>query len=185
MTKTGLITLIISVVGGMIGSAGLTLSILNYLRDRPVVKVSLQWDMSIKPTPFESLYDHNKPWGLIRVTNIGRRPTYIAVAAIQYLPTVYERGMYRLLKRRPRNAFCALISDSIRGKKLSEGDPAEVFVISQDGREQHRKYWLSVRALVEDSAGKKYYSPPVDRCPSWAGGLPWAGAEKGRLDKPS
>src|SRR6266702_6469595 len=76
VTNTVLITLIISVVGGMIGSAGLTLSIINYLRDRPVVKVSLQWDMSIKPTPFESRYDHRKPWGLIRVTNIGRRPTY-------------------------------------------------------------------------------------------------------------
>ena len=177
MSKTALTTLVISVVGGLIGTVGLTLSILNYLRDRSGVRVSLQWDMSITPTLFASQYDHRKPWGLIRVTNIGRRPIYISAAALEYFPSSYERIAYSLLRRLPRNDFCAIIDESIGGKKLSEGDPPQVFVVTQEGMERHSGYWLRVRAFVEDSAGKKYFSRPVDRCPSWAGGAPWASVD--------
>jgi hypothetical protein len=34
-----------SIVGMVMGTAGFTLGVLNYLRDRPDIKVSLSWDM--------------------------------------------------------------------------------------------------------------------------------------------
>ena len=34
-----------SILGMVLGTAGFTISVLNYLRDRPQVKVTLQWNM--------------------------------------------------------------------------------------------------------------------------------------------
>src|SRR6185295_2690698 len=163
-----LTTLIISVIGVVIGTVGLTLSVSNYLRDRAVVKVFLKWDMTLTPGAIFAgqVYDHRKPWGFVRVTNIGRRPVYISAAALEYSATFYERLLHRILKRQPTNAFTAIIMGSLSGAKLAEGDSPQVFLISQDGMEQHKEYWSSVRVFVEDSAGKKYLSAPINACPS-------------------
>ena len=41
----GAITIVASILGMILGTAGFVMSVLSYLRDRPRVKVTLQWDM--------------------------------------------------------------------------------------------------------------------------------------------
>ena len=64
------ITDIVSVVGLITGVSGFILGIFNYLRDQHKIEVSLQWDLMVTQDP---RYDPSKLWGLVRVTNIGRR----------------------------------------------------------------------------------------------------------------
>src|SRR6266849_8635736 len=65
-----------AMVGMVLGTAGFVMSLMNYLRDRPKVKVFLKWDMNL-------IGDASKQMGIVRVTNVGRRPIYISVAALQ------------------------------------------------------------------------------------------------------
>lgn len=64
-----------SILGMVLGTAGVTISVLNYLRDRPQVKVTLQWNM-VDPNTGEVR-------GLVRITNTGRRAVYICIAALE------------------------------------------------------------------------------------------------------
>ena len=74
------LTDLVAVCGLVFGLTGAVLGVLNYLRDRVQLDVTLQWDMDVTPgTP----YDANKKWGVIRVTNIGKRTTYISHAALR------------------------------------------------------------------------------------------------------
>ena len=66
-----MVAIVTGILGAMLGSAGLAISILNYLRDRPNLKVTLQWDMTILET--------KATLGLVRVTNIGRRPVHLGI----------------------------------------------------------------------------------------------------------
>lgn len=58
----------------------------------------------------------------------------------------------------------------IRGKKLTEGDPSEVFVVDQSGMEQYAKDRRNIVAQVSDSTGKVWYSKKLKaaQIPSWA-----------------
>jgi hypothetical protein len=67
----------------MLGSVALAVSILNYLRDKPKLKVSLKWDMTDTQT--------GKQMGLVRVTNVGRRPAHLGAVALA-LPSKYEHS---------------------------------------------------------------------------------------------
>ncbi|HRH75044.1 hypothetical protein [Zoogloea sp.] len=118
----------VSVIGLVAGVAGFVLGVLNYLRDRHKIVVSLQWDLAATPG---SGYDANKPWGLITVTNVGRRASYVSHVALQ-LPKGYEHSHL-------------LIMGGIAGKKLTEGDPSEVFVVEQAGMEQYARGELGDR----------------------------------------
>ena len=136
-----------AVLGMVLGTAGFVMSLMNYLRDRPRVRVSLHWDMSNTAT--------GEKMGLIRVVNIGRRPIFISIAALE-LPSGFKHSHL-------------VISDSIKGKKLSEGDGAEGYLVNYKGLQQYAGGWRNIRAYAEDTAAGKYYSKKVDPkvVPSW------------------
>lgn len=143
----------VSVIGLVSGLAGFILGVLNYLRDRHKIDVLLQWDLDATP---DSGMDATKKWGAIRVTNVGRRSTHISHVALK-LPKGYDHNHL-------------LIMGGIRGKKLTEGDPSEVFVVDQAGMEAYANDWRKILAQVSDSTGKVWYSKKVkaNEKPSWA-----------------
>jgi RIO-like serine/threonine protein kinase len=99
-------------------------------------------------------YDHTKKWGVIRVTNAGRRPSYVSHVAFK-IPKGYDHSHL-------------VIMGGITGKKLSEGDPTEIFVVAQDVMKAYAKDWKRVIAQVTDSTGKDWCSKPPKEKPSWA-----------------
>ncbi|MDP9932532.1 hypothetical protein [Variovorax paradoxus] len=145
----------VSVVGLVLGTAGSVLGVLNYLRDRHKVVVTLHWDLAVTEG---SGYDHTKKWGVIRVTNVGRRATYVSHVALK-LPTGYDDTHL-------------LIQSGIAGTKLAEGDPTAVYVVEQVGMEAYAKAWHKIVAQVSDSTGAVWYSkkPRADERPAWAAG---------------
>lgn len=142
-----------TLVAVVVGTAGLVLGVLNFLRDRPKVVVELQWDTTAMNLPD---YDPDKFWGVIRVTNTGRRPIFISHVAIK-LPKKYEDTHL-------------LIMEGLQGTTLEEGAPPLVFPVDQDGLEKYAKGWKKLRAQVSDSTGKVWFSPRVwnGQKPSWA-----------------
>ena len=147
------ITDFVAVCGLVAGITGTVLGILNYWRDRAKVEVSLQWDMEVTPG---SGYDHTKKWGVISVTNVGRRPIFVSHAALK-LPKGYE-GTH------------LVVNAGITGKTLTEGAPTERYVVTQDRLEIYAKHWRSLTAQVNDSRGRAWRSPRLPRkeIPSWA-----------------
>lgn len=141
----------ISLTGLIFGVAGFVLGVLNYLRDRHKVAVTLQWDLDVTP---DSGYDQTKKWGLITVTNIGRRSTYVSHVALN-LPRGYDHSHL-------------LIQGGIQGRKLTEGDSTEIYVVDQDGMEQYAKDWKNIVAQVSDSTSKVWHSKKLKEKPSWA-----------------
>ncbi|OQW69617.1 MAG: hypothetical protein BVN34_04740 [Proteobacteria bacterium ST_bin12] len=143
----------VSVVGLIFGVSGFVLGVMNYFRDRHKVEVSLQWDLDVSSG---SGYDNTKKWGLIRVTNVGRRPTYISHVALK-LPKGYDHTHL-------------VIIGGINGKKLTEGDPTEIFMVTQENMETYANDWRKIIAQVSDSSGKVWFSNKLKskECPSWA-----------------
>lgn len=144
-----------AVIGLCFGVAGFVLGVMNYLRDRYRIDVLLQWDMSVTEG---TQYDHTKKWGVIRVTNVGRRPAYVSHVALK-LPKGYDHSHL-------------VIAGGITGKTLHEGDPSEIYVVTQEGLDVYAKDWRRIVAQVSDSAGKTWRSKriPKNAKPSWAGG---------------
>ena len=143
---------IASVLGMVFGSGGLVIGILNYLRDKPRVTVRLSWGYRIANS---DVHDPKKLYGLVTVTNCGRRPIYITSVSIS-LPKEFSGSRLLLL-------------DSIEGRKLGEGDPPATFLLDQDNlTSEYVPHWQTMRAAVNDSSGKKYFSRPVKEQPSWA-----------------
>jgi hypothetical protein len=142
-----------TLVAVVAGTAAFVLGVLNYLRDRATVSVELQWDMKAMNAPG---YDPAKSWGVIRVTNTGRRPAYVSHVAIK-LPKGYEGSHL-------------LVMEGLQGQKLEEGAPPLVFPVKQEGLEEYAKDWKKLRAQVSDSTGKVWQSPRKWRGepPSWA-----------------
>jgi len=154
MTALVGVTEITALTGAFTGIAALVLSITNYLRDSPKIKVALLWDMSVTDNP---RYDRNKRWGLVTVANVGRRPIYVRIANLK-LPKGYKKSHF-------------VLSEGIAGSRLAEGDVPATFMVSQDGLEEYAKDWREIRAAIYDSAGREYLSPrkPRKDCvPSWA-----------------
>jgi hypothetical protein len=135
-------------VGMVLGTAGFVMSLMNYLRDRPRVKVTLKWDLTEVNTGRKS--------GVVKVANVGRRPVHIGAVALQVPKGFKDTHL--------------LLRDSIPGRTLSEGDPPAGFLVNCDGLEQYAKVWRDVRGYAEDSAGGKYLSEklPETEVPSWA-----------------
>jgi len=143
---------IIAISGLIIAIPGLVLGILNYLRDQSNLNVTLQWDMkSVKP----ELKGEEKMWGLVTVTNCGRRPVYISHIALR-LPKKYKDYSHLLLR------------EGISGQRLVEGDAPATFLIDSEGMEKYNKDWKKIRAEVSMSTGKKKLSDKIKKIPSWA-----------------
>lgn len=153
MSEPNLLNDVATGVGVVLGFSGFVLGLLSFFRDSANVCVELQWDMDITGNP---QYDENKKWGLVRVSNIGRRPIYISHAALK-VPKGHDHTHLVLM-------------DGIAGKKLGEGDPSEVYVVNQEGLEKYKSNWRSVRAQVNDTTGKYWRSKKLKRGekPSWA-----------------
>lgn len=137
-----------AILGMVLGTAGFIMAFLNYLRDRPKVKVTLKWDMK-EPRGGQIA-------GVVRVANLGRRPVFISIVALQ----VPDGFKYSHL----------VLKESIPGQKLSEGDAPAGFLANYDGLKQYAAKWRDVRGYAEDSAGGKYLSKklPKTDVPSWA-----------------
>jgi hypothetical protein len=142
----------VALIGAVTGIAGMVLGIVNYLRDRAKIVVNLQWDLASLDNP---RYDRNKLWGIVSVSNVGRRPIYIRLVNLE-LPKGYKHTNL-------------LINEGMAGTKLAEGDAPAIYVVTQDGLEKYKKDWNRIRAAVYDTAGKTYRSK-VKRTepPSWA-----------------
>ena len=147
------ITDITALTGALVGVTALVLSVINYLRDSPKVRVTLLWDMRVTDS---RRYDTTKLWGMVTVANVGRRPIYIRVANLK-LPKGYKHSHL-------------VLSEGITGQRLAEGDPPAIFTVKQDGLDQYAKDWRKIRAAVYDTAGREYLSPrkPSKKIPpSW------------------
>jgi len=154
MSETSLLNDVATGLGVVFGFSGFVLGMLSFYRDRAAVCVELQWDMDVTGNPD---YDENKKWGLVRVSNIGRRPIYISHAALK-VPEGHDHTHLVLM-------------EGIAGKKLGEGDPSEAYVVDQEGLEKYKNKWRDVRAQVNDTTGKAWRSKKLKRGekPSWAG----------------
>ncbi|WP_433968071.1 hypothetical protein [Tunturiibacter gelidiferens] len=138
--------LITGILGSLLGGAALVISILNYRRDKPQLKVTLKWDMQEIGT--------RRMMGIVKVANVGRRPVHLSIVALQ----INADHKYRAM----------ILNDSIKGKRLDEGDKPEGFTVNYDQMAEHKGHWDKIRAMAEDSTGKAYYSEyPKDK-PSWA-----------------
>ena len=147
MNGIQIVSLVTAILGAALGTAGFTISILAFLRDRPRITVVLNWDLESAERPGFRI-------GLVSVINIGRRAVYIGAVALE-LP---KHSEYKAL----------LLKGSIPGKRLGEGDPPAKYMVSYDKPEKYKANWYKIRAFAEDSAGKKYYSKFTARKPSWA-----------------
>jgi hypothetical protein len=137
-----------ALLGMVLGTAGFVMGLMNYLRDRPKVRVTLKWDMTEPNT--------GRMAGVVKVTNVGRRPIFISIVALQ-VPEGFKHSHLVLAK-------------SIPGQKLSEGDATAGFLANYEGLEAYAKKWRDVRWYAEDGAGGKYLSEklPETDIPSWA-----------------
>lgn len=135
-----------ALTGLVFGLVGTVLGVLNYLRDRTIVAVFLQWDMQY--------VQHGRPGltGLVRVQNVGRRPVYVSHVVIN---TGHGESF--------------LLRDAIQGQRLEEGSAPLVFPVDYEGLEPFAKNWWLLRAEVSDTTGKVWRSPRLSgNPPSWA-----------------
>jgi hypothetical protein len=140
------IAIVTGILGAMLGSAGLAISILNYLRDKLRLKVILQWDMTVLET--------GAKLGIVRVTNVGRRPAHLGIVALA-LPPKYKHSHL-------------ILNDSIKGTQLDEGGAPATFMVTYEKMDQYKADWHKIRAMAEDSTGKAYFSEYPQKRPSWA-----------------
>jgi hypothetical protein len=138
---------IAAIIGMILGTAGFIMSWMNYLRDRPRIKISLQWDMTNSHT--------GALMGLVRVANVGRRPVFLSIVALK-VPKGFDNSHL-------------VLHESIQGRKLEEGNAPAGFIVNYDGLAQYSRSWWKLRAYAEDSAGQKYLSKPLAKTsvPSW------------------
>jgi hypothetical protein len=97
-------------------------------------------------------HNEHKLWGVISITNIGRRPIFFSHTHLAV----------------PNNSEYLVITEGLTGEKLQEGDPPKTYPVTQEGLEKYANEWHKIRAVVIDSTGKKYYSKPAQQKPSWA-----------------
>jgi len=144
---------IVVLLGIIFGVSGCVLGIANFLRDRPRVKITQQWDMRVTPN---RVYDPNKTWGVISVTNAGRRPVYVSHVSLM-LPRGSEAKYLTLL-------------EAAAGTRLAEGDAPQIYPVNQKQLTKYARDWRIIVAQVWDSTGKTWKSKKLRKSdrPSWA-----------------
>lgn len=153
LNKSVTITDIAAFFGVIFGLSGLILGIMNYIRDQTNIAVTLNWDMKTVRIPN---VNENKLWGLITVTNCGRRPVYINHVTL------------RLPKKNKKDYSHLILRNGMFGQKLAEADPPATFEIDPDFMEEYSKDWKKIRAEIILSTGKTKLSKRVKKKPSWA-----------------
>lgn len=144
----------LGVLGFIISIGGLTLGILNYLRDAIRVSVEIEWDCH----SFEPGRDSDALCARITLTNCSRRPVYIKLVG------------YGL---RNKDRLCVSLRSG-EGKRLSEADPPLVYYVGYKGDSDITEWkhaWRNVAGIAVDSTGRRWLSkkPPRDaKRPSWA-----------------
>ncbi len=141
MTSTDIAALL----GIIFGTIGAIIGTLSYFRDKVKIVITLQWDMKILNNPE---YNPDILWGLVTATNVGRRPIYISKIVLT-LPKRYD--------------LVLLLYDSIKGVKLSEGDPPATNIINQKELEDYAKEWKKIRVKVNISICKINSSQKIKR----------------------
>jgi len=63
-----------------------------------------------------------------------------------------------------------LIVGGIAGKKLSEGDPPQIYLVDQSGLEKYADHWRDLVAQVSDTTNKVWISKKLHKreLPTWA-----------------
>jgi hypothetical protein len=142
----------IAAFGGIIfGLTGMILGIMSYLRDKPKISVNLKWDMEAVG---DMRYSRDKLWGMVTVTNTGRRPIYMSHVHLR-LPKGFD-------------STHLLLSEGIRGDRIEEGDPPKTYMIDQESLTKYKNAWNKMYAVAIDSTGKEYKSSKVKEQPAWA-----------------
>lgn len=155
------LTDVTALIGMLTGVTGLTVSLMNYLRDRPNLSVSLNWDMESVGGPFP---DGSTMMGIVNVTNVGRRTVCYSHVHLVHEPLRRRFWLFGPMLRR----HFLIIKGGLGSVTLKEGDPSQQVLVTQKGMEKYAADWRFVRAAVQDSTGKYWYSPKPKNPPSWA-----------------
>lgn len=141
----------VALIGAITGPIGLVVALLVYFKDRPVVKVTMKWDMLSLGDATTS----EKKFCCVTIYNIGRRPIYLSHVHIK----IPRKG-----------AGDILFTGGISGVTLPEGAPPHLVYADQSQQEirRHGNVWWRLRATVIDAAGKYYHSDWPTRAPQWA-----------------
>src|SRR3989442_1852832 len=137
-----LLTAALAIWGAVVSSVLAVLKVAEYLKDRPIIKISLQPGM--KAFPNTSFYGSMTVL-FVKVANVGRRPT-----SITHVSLMLHRGKGFLLCADPRTATYPV--------ELTE-NKSHGFVFNED--EVRGKYRLEPShyvGCVNDSAGRTYWS---------------------------
>lgn len=121
----------------IIGTISLVTSIYLALRDRAKIRIKYQRDMAVMNSP---LYDRNKTYFNVTVTNIGRRPIRISNTGVR---TVGRERKF------------ALFADSVMrhtNKVLTEENPYVDFMMEQDEDLLNSAWYI----VVYDGTGREY-----------------------------
>jgi hypothetical protein len=104
------------VIALVTGVSGFTLGLLNYLHDKPSIKVELSWEMTNTDT--QEMDGVVRVVRVIRVADIGRRSIFLSHVALK-IPKGHGES-YLILK------------DGINGQKLSEEYAPLLYLVTYD-----------------------------------------------------
>jgi hypothetical protein len=141
------LTDVTALIGMLTGVTGLTVSLMNYLRDRPTLAVSLSWDMESVGGLFP---DGNSVMGIINVTNVGRRTVCYSHVHLVHEPLRRRFWLFGPMLRK----HLLIIKGGLGSITLKEGDPSQQVLVTQKGMEKYANNWRYVRAAVQVTAQK-------------------------------
>lgn len=143
-----------ALIGAVTGPAGLIVSLLTYLRDRPRLWVSMMPDMKVQNSP---TYDSTKRYLVVTVSNIGRRPEYVEVVALL----------------QPDGTSGTIADVFFNPNEVYEGKAPAKYLIDQSSISGFSSHWPGVAVLVRTSSGRQYRARYLQQAPKDCDILPW------------